>query len=1014
MSVQSQDTFAADGVPLTVIGGGATAVSTFSTFTISTLNAVNVNSADVNSLFTSTTFLTANDAFMANLSALIGDISTLTTDFFSTNIAEIDEAYISSLSTKGIYLDGALLTTVGNELLLNGIPLATTSNISSVADWALDPAVSTVQMNGNALLNASYVSTVDLAAAQANITNLVCQDISTVTLTAISTIHAISSISSSVLEVQNASASSLSTNFLNGAKGVFSSLSSVQSETQLGFFSTLSTSVLEGSAGYFSSINDQPVVLNSANWAQFKADQDVNMGLNNLNSTLSVVLNGAGVSTVLTSGAGNTLLINGAAIPEPGNVSQWATFPATSTINVNNQGLVSDNGFNITQTSEISMLAQNGLQGAINLRAAAGAAGIGGGAINLTADGGNTLLDSGLFGAIRLTANSGTAAGITTGGLISLTANSGGALANLTSAVKLTGGSVVSYAGLVNPIGSLFGYNYVYGTAGVSVTAGLPPGALQTPGTVYVYGLSGIVLNSDVYTTAIYPYWSGLGAPANLSINGRTTIDGSASVVLNNVATMSMEGSGAITGLNTINGTAYPPVFALPENVVVSTLTAFSTVFTSSLMTSSINGSAYPPTFVPPEDLVVSTLTTPSTIFTSSLITSSINGLRPTNISTAAGLFSGSVRFAQDSNVFLFSDPIANTLTYGLNSNISSLNSIQIDDNGFINCSTLTGVSSISGVAWPPATGSIMSSITNGGSYVTIDGSGVITLSAETNPFAGVVIESGGVAINAISTNMNLNCQHGNFFLLGPTNSAFQLRSNGDILMNPGDSGGRAGLYKVSTIECIAGKITGVSSINGVEYPPPLSADIIVSTLTVNSSIVGVSSINGVAFPGVTSLNTLTGSLTLAADTNITITPSASTLTIQAKNFPISERATNAIPINLTATTFATAQTILTFTITSTFVADIDINSSFYYQTNSNTQYDIIYYAQIDGAQVGVTMKDSLAGVNHFSAVSIIASALSQSIGLHTVTIKAYAGSAPAAGNLTVIACSGYAIANLV
>jgi hypothetical protein len=306
-----------------------------------------------------------------------------------------------------------------------------------------------------------------------------------------------------------------------------------------------------------------------------------------------------------------------------------------------------------------------------------------------------------------------------------------------------------------------------------------------------------------------------------------------------------------------------------------------------------------------------------------------------------------------------------------------------------------------------------MSSIKNGGSYVTIDGAGIITLNAQANPFAGVVVESGGVAINATSTNMSLSCQQGNLFLLGRTNSAFQLQSNGNILMNPGDTG-VAGLYKVSTIECIGGKITGVSSINGIEYPPPLPAAATVSTLTVNSSIVGVSSINGIAFPGVTSLNTLTGSLTLAADTNITITPSASTLTIQAKNFPISERATNAIPINLTATTFATAQTILTFNITSTFVADIDINCSFYYQTNSNTQYDIIYYAQIDGAQVGVTMKDSLAGAAHFSAVSIIASALSQSIGLHTVTIKAYAGSAPAAGNLTVIASSGYAIANLV
>jgi hypothetical protein len=104
----------------------------------------------------------------------------------------------------------------------------------------------------------------------------------------------------------------------------------------------------------------------------------------------------------------------------------------------------------------------------------------------------------------------------------------------------------------------------------------------------------------------------------------------------------------------------------------------------------------------------------------------------------------------------------------------------------------------------------------------------------------------------------------------------------------------------------------------------------------------------------------------------------------------------------------------LTYTITPTFVSDIDVNCSFYYQTNTNTIYDLIYYAQLDGTQIGITMKDSLSGAAHFGSVSLLASALAQTAASHTITIKAYAGSAPASGNLTVIAVSSVAIANLV
>ena len=561
---------------------------------------------------------------------------------------------ISSFTTRAVNLDGNILTTAGtNELLLNGVPIATTANISSLADWAYDPAASTVIMGANPISfgddvakaymyangdGAAFISTIDdiyLEGTQIRVRGV----LDAPNIGNLSTIEG------------QATAPVVLNNF--GQGWVFQDYVSV---------STLQD---------VSTINGQPILTTLSAWSEYPATQDVDMASHNLNSTNQVNLNTGGNAVQLSAGTGNSLLINGTPIPPPGNASDWANYPAVSSINVAGNNILADNGANILGASAVNIIAKNGLNGAINLTADPGYGGISGGAINMTANGGGAF--AGLYGKIALTANEGTVDGVTTGGLISLTANSGGAIQNLTSAVKITAGSVVSYAGVVNPIGSLFGYNYVYGTAGVSLTAGLPPGALQTPGTVYVYGTSGIVLNSDVYTTNVYPYWSGLGAPADLTIHGRTTIDGSASVKLSNVATMSMEGSGAITGLQTINGSAYPPVYATPPDLLVSTLT--------------VNPTGY---------INVSTLTGVSTI----------NGLPPTNISTAAGVFSGTVRFSRDSNVFLFSDPTTNTLTYGLNSNISSLNSITIDEpDGFISVSTLRDVSTINGLPVPVSIG---------------------------------------------------------------------------------------------------------------------------------------------------------------------------------------------------------------------------------------------------------------------------------------------------------------------
>lgn len=254
------------------------------------------------------------------------------------------------------------------------------------------------------------------------------------------------------------------------------------------------------------------------------------------------------------------------------NPSQWATYPAVANVELNgnnvtdtNVGIVADQTSNLAY-SNVNLTGQGGIGGRINLTGNPGVAGVNGGSINLTANGGTS--PAGLYGQVSIVAQPGTAlvgeTPVTTGGRIDITANSGSALTTATSAINLSAGGVNIYSGIASPIASLFGYGFTNASLGLSHVVGLPASGFQIPGTLYQYAPAGIVLNSDVYTTAVYPYWNGLAPPANLSINGRTTVSGSASVILNNVATMSMEGSGAITGVNTINGSAYPPPTPAP------------------------------------------------------------------------------------------------------------------------------------------------------------------------------------------------------------------------------------------------------------------------------------------------------------------------------------------------------------------------------------------------------------------------------------------------------------------
>ena len=297
-------------------------------------------------------------------------------------------------------------------------------------------------------------------------------------------------------------------------------------------------------------------VPNIANWAQYPANHDVDIpapyalqAQTGYISSLSTFVQ----TTDFLDARSTIKAINRVIAPLVTNstmtiLADWQTFPL--------------------QSPALNITSKNGLGGNITLKADSGSAYFGGGLITLQSEGG--LGPLGLNGAIDIIAKSGDSAilGVTRGGRIDITATSGINDVTLTSAIKLSGAGINIQSGITSPITSVAGYTFIGGNLGVNSCAGIPAIIPSVPGENYIYGTNGIVLDSDVYTSDVYPKWDGVSNPDDLILHGRTVNIGfgayNAMVELENVSQIAFETSGfrtggAITGLSSINGVVYPP-----------------------------------------------------------------------------------------------------------------------------------------------------------------------------------------------------------------------------------------------------------------------------------------------------------------------------------------------------------------------------------------------------------------------------------------------------------------------
>jgi hypothetical protein len=451
-----------------------------STLTTNNLIAKNIST---NSLLANTAVissLTGNYAVFEDISCNTIEANSISSLNLEANFAEFSsilclDGLISSIVTTNVLLDGNTLDTggqgAGAVLLLNGFPIVTgaLSSFSTLADWSYFPALSSVNMASQNLLNAGNITCQNiynalniqtdtlnaltaLTAPSGTITNLRTTNFSTV-----------NAVGSNISISGNANLTAISTGTISGQSATF------------GGVSTLAIST--------GSINGTPFISGS-NWSQYPANSKIDTNGFTLGNSPGQVFNLAPSSNLNITTSNGNLVANYPIAISGGDVTVTA-----------------DGGSDVGNNATVNLVASNGNRGQINLTANPGFAGV--------------------QGEVNITANGGSIGGVGLGGLITMTANTPIGLSNLTSAIRFSAAGINSYAGAIPSIASLAGYNFIYGTLGVNIAAGLPSVFPNAGGTVYIYGTNGVEIPSDAYMKNIYPYWDGITTPPDLNIEGR-------------------------------------------------------------------------------------------------------------------------------------------------------------------------------------------------------------------------------------------------------------------------------------------------------------------------------------------------------------------------------------------------------------------------------------------------------------------------------------------------------------
>jgi hypothetical protein len=269
--------------------------------------------------------------------------------------ASQSDLFISSVTVRGIDVDGQILTANAEELLLNGIPIATTSNISSLADWSLYPMIQTLDGQNNSI---SSINTIDALTGNFTTLNSMMGNYSSITANSVTSMMGnYSSITANSFTVNTLIAQSTITNYstittvdIQSDIVNSSTITTVNLLTDVLNASTITAKDVNADNGFINAITGFTVDVDSvkANTASIPL-----ISTGTVNAT-SLISQGLFVSTLtFASSIGATpsgqlsinnvgdLTFNGSTITagSGGDASAWSQYPATQAVTMNGQAL---------------------------------------------------------------------------------------------------------------------------------------------------------------------------------------------------------------------------------------------------------------------------------------------------------------------------------------------------------------------------------------------------------------------------------------------------------------------------------------------------------------------------------------------------------------------------------------------------------------------------------------------------------------------------------------------------
>ena len=484
------------------------------------ITALNVTATDtLNSYFINAEYITSYNG--ANIQNLL-----LANQIQGSNLVQFPQAILSSICTTSITLDGNTLDTAGvgpnASLLLNGQPIATISTLaSSILTWSFYPALNDLDLNNFSIQAAATV--------QADNGNFF--DVTAVNQVATSNIFAtamfLSSISSQITNANLIRAGEVSTLVLkaNSAQ-IKNTLTAQQLDVTTLNATNITTATLVTTSG-------GSVTADNGNFGNLSVTNSANFSGSRPNFTTGINSSGA-------NNFNNQSIDNAPNINTQGNQSMTIASANGMDLTAPTRiQLLVDGSNDIGSFKPINLIAGNGNRGQVNITGNPGFPVPGTpqtfGEVNIVANGGGSLLTYATGGSLNLTANTGSSPIL---GTVSY------------SAIKLNAAGITSYAGFASPLIAVPGYNLIQGSLGIELIAGSVPGLPNIPGTIYLYGATGVAqttggirAQNGLGIDFIVPYPQGFNTqPYDLIISGNPA---GQKVTLSNVRILQSDGGTA-------------------------------------------------------------------------------------------------------------------------------------------------------------------------------------------------------------------------------------------------------------------------------------------------------------------------------------------------------------------------------------------------------------------------------------------------------------------------------------